>query len=130
MLQKIKRIFLLLIIILILCGIPFIFNLRKTDDTASYELYSSSVVHKTTKYDGFYNQSIAIYNDVIYTFYCSVDNQGYVESRNLRTGKVYNSMEIDIGHANSAFVSSLWRSQTDDTPLIFVSHCTVDNNVT
>ena len=47
----------------------------------------------------------------------------------MRTDEVYNACEIDVGHANGAFVSSLWHNRTDDTPLIFVSHCTKDNKV-
>ncbi len=131
MLQKLKSISIFVFIFLILCSMVSIFNfgLRKTDNPVSYELYSSSVVHKTTIYDEYYNQSIVIYNDVIYTFYCSTDNRGYVEARNLRTGEIYNSMEIDVGHANGAFLSSLWRDETDDTPLIFVAHCTLDNKI-
>ena len=131
MLRKTKSIFIFIAVVLLICSIVGTFGLalRKTDDTVLYELYSSSVVHKTTIYDDYYNQSIAIYNDVIYTFYCSTDNRGYVESRNLRTDEVYNAMEIDVGHANGAFVSTLWHSETDDTPLIFVSHCTSDNKV-
>ena len=48
MLQKIKGILLVVVILMILCSIISIFNifLRNTDDTNSYELYSSSVVHK------------------------------------------------------------------------------------
>ena len=125
------HIFLILLCIVFLLSASFVAlkGFAPKVDNILLKLYNPVTIHKTTLYDGFYNQSIAIYDDVIYTFYCSVDNKGFVESRDMKTDQVLNFTEIDVGHANGAFVSDIWRSDSDDTPLFFVSHCTMDNRV-
>lgn len=133
MFAKGKKIFVILLSVCSLLLFANIFSsLNKNFDNGndkSYKLYSSSILHKTTIYEDVYNQSIVVYNNKFYTFYTSTDNKGFVEVRNVKTDYVYNSMEIEIGHGNGACVSNIWRDKSDDTPLIFVSHCTNDNKV-
>ena len=58
------------LVILALLGLLSRFFIRKDADDIKnkYELTSCNVLHHSTIYENFYNQSIVIYNNKIYTF--------------------------------------------------------------